>query len=111
MKYMNRDDFTQAVEIVLGRSLDVSERNRLEDAEKWVDDPRRGYQIIDSIESLGFWLQNGRYTVCHFIGGLGLLMTDGGGCWGYLSESVAEQWEKGWRPIYKLTNALSQEPK
>lgn len=91
------------LEMVNDGPLSAEQYSRLEKALEWLNDPRRGYNIIDTPESLAFWLRDREYFVTNFAGGLGLSMRHGGGCYGYLSDELAARWESGWRPIERHT--------
>lgn len=85
-----------AVQSVLGREMNEPELGRFEAWQHLHDDPKSGYNIIEDLGSLAFWLTdcNGAYSLGNFSGGIGLYGKRGGGCWGYLSEMLVEQMQR-----------------
>ena len=89
----SESELITAIEMTIGRPINSDDKIRLKSAIEWIDDPRRMYQIIDTIESADWWLSNG-YSIANFEGGLGIYKDNGGGCYGYFSDEVVKAIKK-----------------
>jgi hypothetical protein len=89
--YYTEKDIRDIVENVLEVPMNAEREGRFKRRIAYYEDPRYGYNIIESVDLALSWLRNGDYIITNFDGGLGLLQRHGGGCAGYFKEGLIEQ--------------------